>query len=1092
MYDWLHEAVAEFGSSCKAKLTGGGGSAEAAIRGPLETLLKAVAEHHDLGELTWHDEVRIPDLGVRPDYALRQRGATIGYLEVKKPGLSVDPETFTGHNKRQWHRLRDIPNLAYTNGTEWRIFRDGVQFGETVRLTGELRKAGGRLAPADPAALDALLRTFVGWGPPGIGHVSRLVQHIAPLCRLLRAAVREQLAAESRSTAPEDDARTRPFTGLKSDWRRLLFPSADDATFADGYAQTVTFALLLARTENIPLTTGGLHEVGRRLDAGHALMGKALQLLTDNVNERFSVTLDLLTSTINRVDWPVIRRGNRDAYMHLYEKFLTVYDPELRQRSGSYYTPRDVVDDMVRLTEDVLRSRLSKAEGYGQDDVRIVDPSMGTGTYLHSIIERVAERASAQHGPAMRQDAIERLARRLFGFEVQMGPYAVAELRTSDLLKRYEAPLPERGLNLFVTDTLDNPYVEEEELASTYGVLSDSRRRANLVKGTVPVTVVIANPPYDDKAENRGGWVEKRPVAKEKPLLDEFRLPGNGRYEHVLKNMYIYFWRWATWKVFDAHDEDRHGVVSFITPSGFATGPGGRGMRDYLRRTCDEGWIINLSPEGQRADVGTRIFPKVAQPLAICIFLRRADADPGRMARIHYRSVHGRQAEKFRQLNEIRLDDDGWRDVHEEATRPFTPASQSGWDDFPELNDLFPWGSPGVKANRSWVTSPSPEILRRRWARLIREQDREEKARLFKETDTRALGLRRDPLPGLPCHAQSLADEVAMVPDLVPVALRSFDRQWLIADHRVLDRARPELWEARLPGQIYLNQQSSHEIETGPAVMATALIPDTHHFNGRGGRVLPLLHPDGSANVPAGLLPHLTGSLGTEPVTVHDLAAYTVAVAGHTLFTEQFTEELLTPGVRLPLTRNPETWQRAVELGAEVLWIMTYGMYGCTSVGVEFGEDDPRRIRYLSHVGEAVPETLRYDSSAQTLHLGHGAFGPVTPSVWEFDVGGMRVVRKWFGYRKASPNSKKTSPLDDIHTDRWPEAWTTELIELLSVLRRLNELIPVQRELLAAVLAGPVVTEQDLKNAGVLPVRETARKARRRLADGLFADPDAG
>ncbi|WP_181786006.1 type ISP restriction/modification enzyme [Streptomyces phytophilus] len=1092
MYDWLHDAVAEFGRSCKAKLTGGGGSPEAAIRGPLEVLLKAVAEHHDLGGLTWHDEVRLPDLGVRPDYALRQRGATIGYLEVKKPGLPVDPETFTGHNKRQWHRLRDIPNLVYTNGTEWRIFRDGVQIGETVRLAGDLRKSGGRLAPADPAALDALLRTFVGWGPPGIGHVNRLVQHIAPLCRLLRAAVREQLAAETRSTAPEDDARARPFTGLKGDWRRLLFPAADDATFADGYAQTVTFALLLARTEGIPLTTAGLHGVGRRLDAGHALMGKALQLLTDNVNERFSVTLDLLTSTINRVDWPAIRRGNRDAYMHLYENFLTVYDPELRQRSGSYYTPRDVVDDMVRLTEDVLHSRLGKAEGYGQDDVRIVDPSMGTGTYLHSIIERVAERASAQHGPAMRRDAIERLARRLFGFEVQMGPYAVAELRTSDLLKRYEAPLPERGLNLFVTDTLDNPYVEDEELASTYGVLSDSRRRANLVKGTVPVTVVIANPPYDDKAENRGGWVEKRPAAKEKPLLDDFRLPGNGRYEHVLKNMYIYFWRWATWKVFDAHEEDRHGVVSFITPSGFATGPGGRGMRDYLRRTCDEGWIINLSPEGQRADVGTRIFPKVAQPLAICIFLRRADTDPRRMARIHYRSVHGRQSEKFRQLREIRLDDDGWRDVHEEATRPFTPASQSGWDDFPELNDLFPWGSLGVTTNRSWVTSPSPEILRRRWVRLIREEDREVKAKLFKETRDRGIDVRRNPLPGWQARPLPLAQEAADAPDVVRVALRSFDRQWLISDNRVIDFARPDLWEAQAPSQLFLNQQSSQQIATGPAVMATALIPDTHHFNGRGGRVLPLLHPDGSANVPAGLLAHLAVSLGTGRVTVHDLAAYTVAVAGHTLFTEQFTEELLTPGVRLPLTRNPEIWQKAVEVGAEVLWIMTYGMHGRRAIGIEFAEGDPRRIRYLNHVGEAVPNTLRYDGSTQTLHLGDGAFGPVPSSVWEFDVGGMCVVRKWFGYRKASPNSKRTSPLDEIHVDRWPEVWTTELMELLSVLRRLGELIPVQRELLAAVLGDPVVTEQDLRNSGVLPVRDTARKARRQLADGLFADPDAG
>ncbi|MGW3844472.1 type ISP restriction/modification enzyme [Streptomyces sp. NPDC005075] len=1085
--------MSEFGRSCKMKLAGGGGP-EAAIRSPLESLLAAVGEHHSLREVTWHDEVSIPELGVRPDYAVQVDGLVSGYIEVKKPSLSVDPGAFTGRNKAQWERLRDLPNLLYTNGTEWRLFRDGVQFGETVRFTGALKSTGERLTPTNPAAFDALLQAFLLWAPPPIRQVPRLVQHIAPLCRLLRGAVLEQLAAEAKSPEAEDNTHARPFTGLKGDWRKLLFPSADDATFADGYAQAVTFALLLARTENIPLIEGNLHEIGRRLDADHALMGKALQLLTDNVNERFEVTLNLLLRTISSVDWPAIRRGNRDAYLHLYENFLTVYDARLRQKSGSYYTPREVVEEMVRLTEDVLRTRLGKTHGYAEDDVRIVDPAMGTGTFLHTIIENVASQASEHRGPAMAQDAIGRLAKRLYGFELQMGPFAVAEMRASDLLKRHHAPLPKGGLNFFVTDTLDNPFLEEQELASTYGVLSSSRKRANEVKGKIPVTVVIGNPPYDDKAENRGGWVEKRPKGQEPPLLDTFRYPGNGRYEHILKNMYLYFWRWATWKVFDAHETDQHGVICFITPSGFATGPGGRGMRDYLRRTCDEGWIINLSPEGQRADVSTRVFPKVAQPLAICIFVRRANTDAERSARIHYRSIGGKRPEKFRQLKEIKLDDNEWREAHQEGVRPFTPATQSGWEDYPALDDLFPWGSPGVKANRSWVSSPSADTLRRRWARLIREDDPVEKAQLFKETRDGVLDQKKGPLPGRPAHRLTIGAETSTAPHLRRMALRSFDRQWLIADNRVVDFPRPDLWAALRDGQLFLNQQSSQVIESGPAVVATALIPDTHHFNGRGGRSMPLLHPDGTANVPVGLLTYLAGELGLEHVTVQDLAAYTIAVAGHTVFTEQFTEELLTPGVRLPLTRSRETWQKAVGIGAEMLWASTYGERYADSEGVrpsdnvEFANGDSRQIRYLSHIGTSVPDKLRYDSETETLYVGEGAFAPVPENVWTFDVGGMPILRKWFGYRKASPNSKKTSPLDDIHVDVWPSEWTTELIELLSVLRRLVDLLPAQQDLLAEILASPIVTEQDLKGAGIFPVQDAARKARRDIAEGLFAE----
>ncbi|MFC7922246.1 type ISP restriction/modification enzyme [Streptomyces cinereoruber] len=329
------------------------------------------------------------------------------------------------------------------------------------------------------------------------------------------------------------------------------------------------------------------------------------------------------------------------------------------------------------------------------------------------------------------------------------------------------------------------------------------------------------------------------------------------------------------------------------------------------------------------------------------------------------------------------------------------------------------------------------------------------------------------------------------------IARRSFDRQWLVADNRVLDRPRVELWEAALrKGQFFLNQQSTHVIDSGAAVVATALIPDTDHFNGRGGRNIPILHPDGSANVAAGLLEYLARELGFESVTVQDLAAYTMAVAGHTVFTEHFSEELLTPGVRLPITRNRDIWQRAVSIGAEVLWASTYGARyadpenGRPTGAVEFPQNDSRQIRYLTHIGVAVPEKPRYDAEAQTLHVGLGSFNPVPEDVWTFEVGGKQVLRTWFGYRKASPNNKKTSPLDDIHVPSWPSEWTTELLELLSTLRRLVDLVPVQRDLLAEILAGPVVTEAELKAAGVFPVTDAARNMRRNIAEGLFAEQD--
>jgi type I restriction-modification system DNA methylase subunit len=133
------------------------------------------------------------------------------------------------------------------------------------------------------------------------------------------------------------------------------------------------------------------------------------------------VTLNRLARTVAAVDWETHRQGNRDAYLRLYESSLSVYNDSLRQRSGSYYTPHKVVEDMVRLAE-VLRTRLVKARGYGDESAHIVDPAMGTDTYLHTVIKRVARQAAERHGDAMAPDVIGSARRATVRFRAPDGP----------------------------------------------------------------------------------------------------------------------------------------------------------------------------------------------------------------------------------------------------------------------------------------------------------------------------------------------------------------------------------------------------------------------------------------------------------------------------------------------------------------------------------------------------------------------------------------------------------------------------------------------------------------------------------------------
>ncbi|MGH3536677.1 MAG: N-6 DNA methylase, partial [Pseudonocardiaceae bacterium] len=499
-----------------------------------------------------------------------------------------------------------------------------------------------------------------------------------------------------------------------------------------GYAQTVTFGLLYARSRGIAFEDRGYHEIGDLIAAGNTLMGRALQVLTDQFGGSseqvgpFKVTLDTLLRVISAVDWKRVRAGRRDTYLYLYEHFLAEYDPVKRQESGVYYTPVELVEPMVRLTDDALRTRLGLVRGLGTDGVRVVDPAAGTGTFLLRILDTVFDRVERSDGTGEAREVLSSMANRLVGFELQMGPYAVSELRLTDLLAHRGVELTAADrMPLHVTNTLDDPFRIQPTLASFLKAIADSTRQADRIKAELPVTVVIGNPPYRERANGDGSWVESggfyggRRHNEDASLMSDFRLPGNGRNEYKLKNMASYFWRWATWKVFDSPSGQGHGVVAFVTTAAYLRGTAFKGMRKYLRRTCDEGWIIDLSPEGMRPDVATRIFPKVQHPLAVGIFVRAEEDTTDEPARIHYTAVHGKRAEKFAALGALGLDDPVWQDARDGWDAPFMPAGEASWDEHPALDDLFPVRVPGVKANRAWVFSARPDLLRQRWRRLL-------------------------------------------------------------------------------------------------------------------------------------------------------------------------------------------------------------------------------------------------------------------------------------------------------------------------------------------------------------------------------------
>jgi hypothetical protein len=689
----LASAISAYGASLKSKLSNPAisGAPEDQLRGPLETLLRELAALAGFKpeSMALVGETSLAGTGTRPDFAVSIHNALIGFIEVKAPGKGADPRRFSNpHDKGQWQKLKALPNLLYTDGASFSLWRDGEPEGKLVHLEGDLENAGASLAAPD--GLVPLIADFLSWTPIPPTNAKQLAHVSARLCRLLRDEVIEQLERKSAG-----------LSALAKDWRKLLFPEANDYRFADGYAQAVTFGLLVARAMDISLA-GGIHQAAHELRKSNSLIGTALGMLTDDhANYKaLKTSLDTLTRVLNEVNWHTISKDKPEAWLYFYEHFLEVYDNDLRKMTGSYYTPPEVVEAMTRLVDETLRGALfSRASGLASSDVTLADPAVGTGTFLLGVMRKIAATVEADQGPGGVRGAVEAAMSRLIGFEIQFGPFAVAQLRLLAELQSLAKPAPGTIATLpepqlFITDTLGNPFVEEDVLVQS-GPIAKSRRDANTIKKSRNITVVLGNPPYKEKAKGMGSWIEQGVGGKLAAPMDWWSPPpewGVSAHSKHLKNLYVYFWRWASWKVFGSGnraatgnpDRDEEGIVCFITVAGFLGGPGFQKMRADLRRSCSNIWVVDCSPEGHQPEVATRIFQGVQQPVCIVLAAKPLNNDPAMPARVRFKALpKGRREEKFKALETLSLDGPGWSDALSGWRDPFFPAAIGDWATFP-------------------------------------------------------------------------------------------------------------------------------------------------------------------------------------------------------------------------------------------------------------------------------------------------------------------------------------------------------------------------------------------------------------------------
>ena len=1090
----LYTALQAFADAVTTKMTQvTPGAPEDQLRGPFDIFMAAAAQTWDWN-VVCTGETRLPDRIGCPDYAVHLNQLLAGYVELKAPGVGANAKRFRGHDRDQFKRFSAIPNILYTDGNEWALYRNGQLVDQIVRLSGDVAADGSTAATLQDAhAVERLLRNFLSWQPfipadrEGKINFQDFAAMLAPLCRMLRDDVTDALKDPSS-----------PLVQLARDWRQLLFPDASDDQFADAYAQTVTFALLLGRSEDAS-DTFTLESAEAALASQHNLLARALRVLTDsNARADIAASLDLLLRVIAVVP-PTALTAPNDPWLYFYEDFLAVYDPKLRKDAGVYYTPVEVVRVQVRLIDDLLVHRLGKPLGFADSSVVTLDPAVGTGTYLLGVINHALDRVEAVQGAGAVAGQATTLAESLYGFELMVGAYSVAELRISRALRDRGARLPPDGTHVYLTDTLESPHAEAPQLAFFLRPIADQHARALTVKSTVPVIVCLGNPPYDrheaatpDNKARTGGWVRWGDEG-EQTIFDNFLAPvidaGHGRHVKNLYNLYVYFWRWALWKVFEHPTAHGLGVISFISASSYLYGVAFGGMREHMRRHCDEIWILDLGGEGRGAHKSDNVFA-IQTPVAIAVAVRTEEAKQDTPALVHYIRIEGTRDEKLTALNDItRFSAVTWQDCPADWQAPFLPAGQGTYFGWPLLTDLMPWQHSGVQLKRTWPIAPDSETLERRWRRLLADSRPGSLAKAFKETRDRKITSKSPPL----FDGDETEEPIATLPRDAPTpradryAYRSFDRQWMFPDTRLGDYLRPVLWRAHSERQVYLTSLLTDLLGVGPALSACAMLPDLHHFSGRGAKdAIPLYRTADASEV--NILPGLLATLGEayqRTVTPEDFLAYVYGALAQPAFTARFATELETRDLRVPITKAANLFEQVRAIGARLLWLHTYGERFVPE-GEQHGSVPSGAAQCITPVpdnADGYPARFTYNAATQTLHVSDGAFAPVTLEIYEFEISDLKVVQSWLNYRMRNGAGRKSSPLDDIRPARWTSAFTTELLELLWVLETTVAIYPEQERLLKAVVEGTCFQADDLPS---VPDDRREQPRARASADDMF------
>lgn len=973
-----------------------------------------------------------------PDFVFLKKSnqnVILGYTETKDISTNLDDVEKTDQLKR----YLGYSNLILTNYREFRFFKNGIK-NQTIVIAD---LAGTFLRPNETnfLILQKELQAFLEGKPERIKNGKRLAEIMGGKARRIRENVYRYLQVK--------DERNKELEKIYEVMRDLLVHDLSIEKFADMYAQTLVYGLFVARyyddtPENfsrkeapylIPASNPFLQHFFNHIAGPH--FDKRLGYIVDELCEVFAVAniQEIIQKHFNLFG----ELTDKDPIIHFYEDFLKEYDPELRKSMGAYYTPVPVVQFMIRAVDEVLKNEFGLKGGIANTDkiqkevftqgkkgkefvhkVQILDPAVGTATFLNEIIKHIHNDFKGQEG--VWQSYVENeLLPRLYGFELMMAPYTIAHLKLAMTLKDTGITHFNRRLGVYLTNTLEEGIQHKDDLFSNLGLIdaiSEESKAAGTIKHERPIMVIIGNPPYSGESNNKGLFEKEIEVYKQEPMGGRLK----ERNSKWINDDYMKFIRFAESMI----EKNGEGIVTMITNHGYIDNPTFRGMRWHLVNSFDSLYILDLHGNSKKKETtpsggkDENVF-NIQQGVAIIIGVKQKTRR-NKLAEVYKANIWGKRKIKFETLNELSINSIQWEKIN--LSEPFylflnrNPAIQKEYEKGIKINELFfNYGVGITTAHDNLVIADDKyELLDN--ARLFQD---------FKGSNTelcKKLRIREKPGWNITKARETLAKDPDLDRYINPIAYRIFDikfvfyhdslvwrlvrkvmKHFILGDNIGLVSARGT--KNSLPDHFFITKNIT-ETKLGESSTQSYTFPLYLYLeNKEVGFDKILRHSNLNQDLVKQLLSNIgeyhwvddheseeirqfvqnTSANRQSYVTSLDILDYIYAILHSPAYRETYKEFLKIDFPRVPPAKDKKQFWRLVGLGGRLRQLHLLEEANLSSFSTTFnipGENKVEKIIFEN--GKVWINNAQY-------------FGNVPKESWEFWIGGYQPVQKWLKSR---------------------------------------------------------------------------------------------